>query len=239
MTYQHYCKIYWLTYIMSPFYLPCTHTRATAKPVLCCRVEAGHMTGFSVCHAGWLTVEVRGSLFSTAESHSSKQRSNKGSDGRVWGGTTLKRRSSWLQRRLALPFPFSSHPEGRQSSASGLKQSAHCDINTEWGWVCIVGVSHRDIHCEVESRAGREEGWDVVQGVRNSNKSISITEFATRLLLEGTVLQGNTLLINTLSSSFRVAVRIGKFHTHSKTAPDGLKFEISSTFFFLGKHNYI
>lgn len=38
------------------------------------------MTGSSVCAAGWVTVEVRGSLFSTAPSHSSKRRSKKGSD---------------------------------------------------------------------------------------------------------------------------------------------------------------
>lgn len=38
------------------------------------------MTGSSVCAAGWVTVEVRGSLFSAAPSHSSKRRSKKGSD---------------------------------------------------------------------------------------------------------------------------------------------------------------
>lgn len=164
-------------------FLPPVHTQEPLRSQSCAArrlwVEAGHMTGFSVCTAGWVTVEVRGSLFSTAPSHSSKQQ-------RVWWAALrgmTRKRCNWLQCRLALPFPL--HPEGRQSLAKIVKQGAHCDINTQRG---------RVRRCELQRRS--LWGWDesvcrggvgLVQEVSKSRTKAFRwqSELSTRLPLRG------------------------------------------------------
>lgn len=225
-------RIYCLTHIMPP--LPPVHTHEShcgARTVL---QGGGRAHDWLQCLRCWMG-DSRGQRFTVL--HSGVTLFQAALKERVWWvslrGTSRKPRSSCLHRRLALPFPFPSPPEGHRSSAIRVKQGAHCDINTKRGWVCVVGVSYRDIHCEVESSAWGQWGRRGARNEHKQNKSISITEFPTRLPPEETILQRITLLINTLSFRFRVASHIGKFHTRNKAAPDGLKFKISSTFFFL------
>lgn len=129
-------------------FLPPVHTQEPLRSQSCAArhlwVEAGQMTGFSVCAAGWVTVEVRGSLFSTAPSHSSKWCSKKGSDRWVWGDD-----SEASRQLVSVPAGFALPSTSWGPSARGVKQGAHCDINTQRGWVC---------RCELQRRS--LWGWD-------------------------------------------------------------------------------
>lgn len=174
------------------------HTGATAEPELRRSASPGGgraMTGSSVCAAGWVTVEVRGSLFSAAPSHSSKRRSKKGSD------SEAPRQLAAAPTGFALPFTSWGPAEllcgGQRSETRCTLWHKHgarvgmCVCVCEWWWGGVgwwgitptpwVGVSYRDAQCEVESGGWGGERWDVVQkNEHTQNKSISISELETR-----------------------------------------------------------